>query len=148
MPKLLDMVLTHGSYRWQMRGALAIIGVFCLTLSSCGGSTVPVYASNPCDRPVFVRFSYDDSTTLVPGGDEYIAFEVPAKNRAEGPHEIGEPATPKSILFLEVYGDALYSERIATHQYNGVVPEAEVDGQKAILLEVPTSACRTRRSKS
>lgn len=113
-------------------------------LLSCNmvGPSMPVYAKNPCDADVYVRFLYDDSTTLSAGGDESIPFHVPAGETIQGPHEIGKPATPRSILFLEVFSDSAYTKRIGTRNYDGVLPEEEIEGETALLLQVPTSACK------
>lgn len=108
------------------------------------GPILPVYAHNPCEESRHVVFHYDDSTSAVAGGDEAIAFDVPAQARATGPHPIGLPASPPSMLRLEVFeSNQVWKaghEPLATHHYDDV-PTETVQEQDALLLEVPHPAC-------
>ncbi|HEV2123366.1 MAG TPA: hypothetical protein VGW38_11410 [Chloroflexota bacterium] len=109
------------------------------------GPILPVYAYNSCDESRHVVFHYDDSTLAVAGGDESIALDVPARSRAVGAHPIGLPASPPSMLRLEVFRSGRPDDEhdsLATHHYDEV-PTDTVEGDTALLLEVPQSACES-----
>ena len=106
--------------------------------------SIRVFAENPCQRDVVVRFRYDDSTTVAAGGLEAIVFDVPAGDRAEGPR-INPPAPPPSILDLEVYPsdkDPVQNNGLGFHGYEKLPPTETVEGDTALVLEVPQSACK------
>ena len=109
------------------------------------GPGMAVQAANPCDRDLYVVFHYDDSTTLVAGGDERVQFAVPAGQRAWLPHRIGRPATPRSRLALEVRVSPNDTEPILFRNYDGVLPQREVDGETVVFLQIPKEACRSTK---
>lgn len=119
------------------------MGLLTVTVSAACSTLeapVPVFARNPCDRQLWVRLSYEESRTLVAGGDESIAFAAAPGSTTRGPHEIGVADPETSILFLEVFAGPSYRRRVAARSYDEV-PRRHGEAEEAVALEIPYSAC-------
>jgi hypothetical protein len=127
-----------------MRRTRLVAGVLAL-LGSCrlAEASVPVYFANRCPHPLWVRFTYEDSTTLAAGGDESIAFRAEPSGTTLGPAAIGPPS-PDGVLLLEVYGDRRYVRRVGARPYHRP-PYEQRDGRRALVFDGSIVFCRGRR---